>query len=79
MEQPVLEWAKGDALLLFTDGLSDTWHGDEPFGEERIVNEIGRHRDGGGALLDALVDEARGFTGGAEAADDLTIITAKLA
>jgi len=77
--QPVLEWAHGDALLLFTDGLSDTWQGDEPFGEERIVTEIGRHRDGGGALLDALVDEARRFAGGTEAGDDLTVITARLA
>ena len=76
-EQPVLECAPGDALLLFTDGLSERGKGDEPFGEERILAEIGRHRDGGGALLDALLDGARRFTDRA-ADDDLTLITAKL-
>lgn len=78
-EQPVLSWVEGDAVLLFTDGLSDAWREEEPFGEERIMEEIGRHRQGGDALLDALLDGARRFTAGAEADDDLTLVTATLA
>jgi sigma-B regulation protein RsbU (phosphoserine phosphatase) len=77
-EQPVLDCRVGDAVLLFTDGLSERWQGDESFGEERIQDEIGCHRHGGGALLDALIDASQQFTDDdAEASDDLTLITAR--
>jgi serine phosphatase RsbU (regulator of sigma subunit)/catechol 2,3-dioxygenase-like lactoylglutathione lyase family enzyme len=68
----------GDALALYTDGITESFdHRDEQFGEERLVAALRRH---GGLcceeMLGAVVDEVRRFTPH-EQHDDITLIVAK--
>jgi sigma-B regulation protein RsbU (phosphoserine phosphatase) len=74
--QPTCSLAPGDGVLLFTDGLSDIESGGEPFGERRILDQVRKHETGGGRLLDALLDSARRFSGGAPSGDDVALMTA---
>jgi serine phosphatase RsbU (regulator of sigma subunit) len=70
----------GDALALYTDGITESFnHADEQFGEERLVAALGRHR---GLcceeMIHAVVAEVRQFTPH-EQHDDITMIIAKCA
>jgi len=73
-----LELAPGDAILLYTDGLTEALNNEgEEFGEERLL-EAARQRRGLSPpeLLAALADQAREFSPH-EQADDITLIAAK--
>jgi serine phosphatase RsbU (regulator of sigma subunit) len=76
MEERVL--VPGDALLLYTDGVTEAMNDDgEEFGEERLLAAVGRHRElSPHELLAAVVQHARGFSPH-EQADDITLIVAK--
>jgi sigma-B regulation protein RsbU (phosphoserine phosphatase) len=76
--QPVCPIGSGQRLLLFTDGLSERENNSEPFGEGRILQEIRLHPEGGAVLLDALLEAAARFDGGAPSRDDLAVITAAI-
>jgi len=72
------ELAPGDAVLLYTDGVTEALNGEgEEFGENRLLEATRQH---GGLslpeLLAAVADEARRF-GPDEQADDITLIVAK--
>jgi serine phosphatase RsbU (regulator of sigma subunit) len=68
----------GDTLALYTDGITEAFNNaEEEFGEERLVAALRKH----GAccsreLLEAIVDEVRGFSP-REQRDDITMIVAK--
>jgi serine phosphatase RsbU (regulator of sigma subunit)/catechol 2,3-dioxygenase-like lactoylglutathione lyase family enzyme len=67
----------GDTLVLYTDGVTESFNqaGDE-FGEERLIEALGRHRKlPPQALLAAIVDEVRRFSPH-EQKDDITMIVA---
>jgi serine phosphatase RsbU (regulator of sigma subunit) len=70
--------APGDLLVVYSDGVTESLdHGNEEFGEERLVATVRRHRDcGPEALISAIVGEVRSFSPH-EQSDDITLIVAK--
>jgi sigma-B regulation protein RsbU (phosphoserine phosphatase) len=68
---------RGSCLLLCTDGVTEAPAGEGMFGEERLLSEIRTHAEGGGPLLDALLDAVRNFSAGRPQPDDLTLLTAR--
>jgi serine phosphatase RsbU (regulator of sigma subunit) len=67
--------APGARLLLYTDGLTEVFKGDEEFGPERLLNEFStcpfENADG---ILDALWTAIRSFGEGGPQADDMTAL-----
>ncbi len=68
----------GDALALYTDGITESFNDAyEQFGEERLATALRRHRAlSPQCMLDAVVDEVRQFSL-REQHDDITLIIAK--
>lgn len=76
-----VEFAPGDILLVFSDGLSEAWGQDEEeFGEERMGELV---RDNASLpareLEQTIQNEVEAFTAGARATDDRTLIVVKRA
>ena len=68
----------GDTLVLYTDGVTDSFnqHG-EDFGEKRLIDAVRRNRElAPQPMLSAIVDEVRKFSPH-EQHDDITMIIAK--
>ncbi len=67
----------GDTLALYTDGITEGFNeAGEEFGERRLIEALRRHRRlAPAALLAAVVDEVREYTGN-EQHDDITMIVA---
>lgn len=74
-ERQVFPW---DVLALYTDGITESFNArDEEFGERRLVDALRRHRTlESQAMVAAIVDEVRAFSG-REQHDDITLIIAK--
>jgi len=72
------EMAPGDAILLYTDGVTEALNGEgEEFGEERLLEATRQHRELSlPELLAAVADQARRFSPH-EQADDITLIVAR--
>jgi serine phosphatase RsbU (regulator of sigma subunit)/predicted enzyme related to lactoylglutathione lyase len=68
----------GDALILYTDGVTESFNEqEEDFGDQRLIESVRRHRElPAAAMLDAIVDDVRAFSPG-EQQDDITLIVAK--
>ena len=70
--------APGDALLLYSDGITEARsdHDDE-FGEARLLETLRRHRHAEApALVAAILQAVREFSAG-EQADDITLVAAR--
>jgi sigma-B regulation protein RsbU (phosphoserine phosphatase) len=70
---------KGDTLVIYSDGVTETWspQGDE-FGEEKLVELVTGSRSlGAAALQDAVLRELERFEAGARATDDRTLVVLK--
>jgi sigma-B regulation protein RsbU (phosphoserine phosphatase) len=74
------ELAPGDAILLYTDGVTEALNGEgEEFGEERLLQAARQNSQLSlPELLVAVADQARRFSP-IEQADDITLIVAKCA
>src|SRR5213080_4297185 len=72
------ELAPGDAVLLYTDGVTEALNGEgEEFGEQRLLDATRKHRELSlPEFLGAIVDQARRFSPH-EQGDDITLIAAK--
>jgi len=72
------ELAPGDAVLLYTDGVTEALNGEgEEFGEKRLLEATRQHRELSlPELLVAVADQARRFSLH-EQTDDITLIVAK--
>jgi serine phosphatase RsbU (regulator of sigma subunit)/catechol 2,3-dioxygenase-like lactoylglutathione lyase family enzyme len=72
------ELAPGDAVLLYTDGVTEALNAEgEEFGEERLLEAARQHRELSlPELLPAIAAQARRFSAN-EQADDVTLIVAK--
>lgn len=68
----------GDAMALYTDGITESFNAaGEEFGEKRLVEALRRHRAlPSQSLLSTVVDEVRHFSP-QEQQDDITLIVAK--
>ncbi|HZF41450.1 MAG TPA: SpoIIE family protein phosphatase [Blastocatellia bacterium] len=76
-----LRLEKGDAILFYTDGLTDA-HTPQPhrveFGEERILDFLLEHRHlRASAIIEAFLNQIEEFTAGAHQHDDLTLVVIK--
>ena len=71
--------AKGDVVLLLTDGLEETTSPEgELFGSRRLIEAVNDLRDVDAAeIVSTLFDALADFSGNAEQVDDLTMIVAK--
>jgi phosphoserine phosphatase len=77
MKEPeVFDLAAGDILVLATDGIFEYENPrEEQYGEERLVELIGAHRELPAAeLIERIVADVERFAEGAPQADDLTIV-----
>jgi serine phosphatase RsbU (regulator of sigma subunit) len=72
------ELASGDALLLYTDGVTEARNAEgEEYGEERLLQAARQHRELSlPELLAAVADRARKFSPH-EQTDDITLLVAK--
>ncbi|TGU72769.1 PAS domain S-box protein [Geomonas terrae] len=70
---------KGDLLLLYTDGITETENGDgEFFGKERLKGVLAReHKKPAAGIIEAILDALRAFTGSATFNDDISMLTLK--
>jgi sigma-B regulation protein RsbU (phosphoserine phosphatase) len=78
-EMPVVPMQRGDHLLLYTDGISDTLADGDGCGEERLAGAISRVGDGGAPLLDAILTDVARALAGRPQPDDFTLLTATVA
>jgi serine phosphatase RsbU (regulator of sigma subunit)/extradiol dioxygenase family protein len=68
----------GDTLLLYTDGVTESFNNaGEEFGEQRLIESLQKHRAlPPQAVIASIVDEAQRFSS-LEQHDDITVIVAK--
>ncbi len=68
----------GDALALYTDGVTESFNdAGEEFGEERLIGSLRRHRESSSPdLLRSIVEDVREFSPH-EQQDDITLIVAR--
>ncbi|MEM1042302.1 MAG: SpoIIE family protein phosphatase [Bacteroidota bacterium] len=75
------ELQPGDTLVLFTDGVTEAWSAaddDDEYGEDRLLARIQAHAaESAQAVLGAVRDDVRRFTGGGTLDDDLTLVVLK--
>jgi len=72
--------APGDALLLFSDGVSEPVRpdSDEEFGEDRLAQNFAKLRnEDAQSIVDSINQQVREFTGGLPLPDDITLVVAK--
>jgi sigma-B regulation protein RsbU (phosphoserine phosphatase) len=68
----------GDCIVMYTDGLTEAFHGDEEFGEERVIETVRRaHGAPARVVATLLVTEADSFSGPGASADDMTVVVAR--
>jgi phosphoserine phosphatase RsbU/P len=78
-EEETTMLADGDAIVLYTDGVTETRDMSGAFfGEEALVAALAA-ADGGtaGSLIDAVLARTRAFRGAADAFDDLALLVAR--
>ncbi len=78
--QKTCNLAPGDAVLLFSDGVSEPVRpdSDEEFGEDRLARSFAKLRDQDAqSIIDTINQQVREFTGGLPLPDDITLVVAK--
>ncbi|HEY8232513.1 MAG TPA: SpoIIE family protein phosphatase, partial [Vicinamibacteria bacterium] len=70
---------RGDMLVVYSDGVTETWDPDgEEFGEDKLVAlAVADRAKGADAVQDAILCEIEAFEQGARATDDRTLIVLK--
>jgi sigma-B regulation protein RsbU (phosphoserine phosphatase) len=71
--------APGEGLLAFTDGVTDARGASGRYGEERLLSLIGRPVSSAASLLDAIEADVNAHVGGADQADDITLLAVRRA
>jgi serine phosphatase RsbU (regulator of sigma subunit) len=70
-----LDFPPGSRLLLYTDGLTEVFNGDEEFGSERLLQSFSGCREQcSDAILDALWAAIAAYSGGNPQGDDMTAL-----
>ncbi|UPU37966.1 SpoIIE family protein phosphatase [Geomonas paludis] len=78
-DEPVMQVEKGDLLLLYTDGITETQsRSGELFGVQRLKGVLAReYRKPSAAIIDATLDALRAFTGNTAFDDDISMLLLK--
>ncbi|MBJ6750017.1 SpoIIE family protein phosphatase [Geomonas anaerohicana] len=78
-DEPAMQVAKGDLLLLYTDGITETQSpSGELFGVQRLKGVLAReHRKPSAAIIEAVLDTLRAFTGNTTFDDDISMLLLK--
>ncbi|MEX0602398.1 MAG: PP2C family protein-serine/threonine phosphatase, partial [Bacteroidota bacterium] len=78
-EEGFITLNKGDALILFTDGVSEAMNAfDEDFTEERLEEILIRARNGSALeILNCVLTEIESYSRGTPQSDDLTLVVLK--
>ncbi len=67
----------GDLLAVFSDGITEAAHGEEEFGEQRLIEELlARNSSSVDAILSGILGRVQEFCDGAQS-DDLTLLVAR--
>jgi sigma-B regulation protein RsbU (phosphoserine phosphatase) len=74
----VVPMARGDHVLLFTDGVWEILADADGRAEARFTSAIERASEGGAVLLDTILTDVSGELGERSQPDDLTLITANV-
>ncbi len=74
-----VEMRKGDTLVVYSDGVTETWDPDgEEFGEDKLIAfAVAGRAQGAEAVQNAILCEIERFEQGARATDDRTLIVLK--
>lgn len=78
-EQACVELRRGDLLVVYSDGVPETWNSrDDEFGEDGLLRAIvaARGRDAA-QIQQAILDALESFSEGGKATDDRTLIVIK--
>ncbi|MGA9115900.1 MAG: PP2C family protein-serine/threonine phosphatase [Bacteroidota bacterium] len=80
LEEQEAELQRGDVLLFYTDGFTEARNASgEEFGEERLLEALGRHRMRPAAdILKGICEDVGAFTGGAPQHDDMTMVVVRV-
>ena len=75
-----VKWEPGDALLLYSDGVSEAMNpAEEEYGEERLARFLTDNAESSASqILDKIYEDVYGFMNGATPGDDITAVVAKL-
>ncbi len=77
-KQNTVTLAKGDYLVMFTDGVTDAQIGNEPFGEERLKAAIRKYSGlSARKMIDGLEKELCNYSGNGVPVDDVTLLVAR--
>ncbi len=78
-QQDIFTLAKGDTLILFTDGVTEAMDINfKEFGESRLEDTLSRvTQKSCREIIDAITADVESFTDGAEQSDDITMLTIK--
>lgn len=76
MSETTIMLGSGDALVLYTDGLTEAWHPQrkEEYGTDRLMAAIAAAPAEAGKLLTSVEADLNAFTGGAPPQDDVTFL-----
>ena len=70
-----IAFPRGSRLLFYTDGLTEVFHGDEEFGQDRLLSEFSATKTNqAGDILEALWQAIHTFSGGGPQEDDMTAL-----
>ena len=73
-----LTLGKGDSLLLYTDGLTESSVNDIEYGEERVIDQlIKSNGNSSKSFIDNLVNDHKSYLKNSRPADDVTILLVK--
>ena len=68
----------GDYLIAYTDGLTEAFQNDQPFGEEGVIETIRRAQGAPARIMASLlVTEADAFSGPGAGLDDMTVVVVR--
>ena len=74
-----VSYSKGDTIILFTDGITETFNkSEEEYGEERLKALLKNDYDDSKELVDDIVNETISFRGKTPQFDDITLLVARL-
>jgi len=78
MQQQFITLAAGDALVIYTDGITEAFSpDDELFGEERLMQVLKQAVTTAADTVELIENEVNAFMGGIPPSDDLTMLVVK--